>query len=81
MIKLTTDSIIGMLIGAVMTLGYTTIHFYLKCKRDKKSYENLLIKYINKINECNTLTTRNNILQKLYDEMIKEKNNETKRIN
>lgn len=35
----TSDLIIGMLIGAVMVFGYLTIHFYLRCKKEKKLWK------------------------------------------
>ena len=64
--------IIGMLIGAVMVFGYITIHFYLRCKKEKKSYGKLMIDYCNKIIEHNALRAKYDCLQERFEEMRKE---------
>ena len=69
----TSDLIIGMLIGAVMVFGYLTIHFYLRCKKEKKSYGKLMIDYCNKIIEHNALRAKYDCLQERFEEMRNEK--------
>ena len=66
------DLIIGMLIGAVMVFGYLTIHFYLRCKKEKKSYGKLMVDYCNKIIEYNNLRAKYECLKDRYAEARKE---------
>ncbi len=63
----TTDLVIGMLIGAVIVLAYTSVYFYLWGMGKKKDYDKLFEEYSKKCMEYNALHYNHDYFLKQYD--------------